>query len=53
MGEAAPDPPSLAERIRARIREALLVTTEIALQPFGTLPRSDYKSKLVDWSEAE
>jgi phenylacetate-CoA ligase len=43
---------NLAERIRHRIREVLLVTTEIVLVPFESLPRSDYKSKLVDWSEA-
>ena len=42
----------LADRIRHRIRETLLVTTEIALVPFESLPRSDYKSKLVDWSDA-
>ena len=42
----------LAERIRHRIREVLLVTTEIGVVPFELLPRSDYKSKLVDWSEA-
>ncbi|HEX9905117.1 MAG TPA: AMP-binding protein [Propylenella sp.] len=42
----------LAEAIRTRIREALMVTTEIVPVPFGALPRSDYKSKLVDWSEA-
>ncbi len=49
-GEGARD--DLAERIRHRIREALLVTTEIGLVPFESLPRTDYKSKLVDWSEA-
>ena len=38
----------LAERIRARVREALLVTTEIELVAAGGLPRSEYKSKLVD-----
>ena len=38
----------LAERIRARIREKLLVTTEIELAPAGSLPRSEYKSKLVE-----
>ena len=43
---------ALAERIRNRIREALLVNTEIVLAPYGSLPRSEYKSKLVDWSEA-
>jgi phenylacetate-CoA ligase len=42
----------LADRIRNRVRETLLVTTEIILVPHETLPRSDYKSKLVDWSEA-
>jgi phenylacetate-CoA ligase len=42
----------LSEQIRGRIREALLVNTEIALVPHGSLPRSEYKSKLVDWSEA-
>ena len=38
----------LAERIRARLRERLLVTTEIELAPPGSLPRSEYKSKLVE-----
>jgi phenylacetate-CoA ligase len=52
IGEGAAASGDLAERIRARIREALVVTTEIELLPFGTLPRSSYKSKLVDWSNA-
>jgi phenylacetate-CoA ligase len=43
---------ALAEAIERRVRETLLVATEVALVPFSTLPRSDYKSKLVDWSEA-
>ena len=38
----------LAERIRARLRDKLLVTTEIELAPAGALPRSEYKSKLVE-----
>ena len=38
----------LAERIRARLRERLVVTTEITLAPAGSLPRSEYKSKLVE-----
>ena len=38
----------LAERIRARLRETLLVTTEITLAAPGALPRSEYKSKLVE-----
>ncbi|MBF9058190.1 AMP-binding protein [Rhodobacterales bacterium HKCCSP123] len=42
----------LADRIRQRIRDKLVVTTAVELVPWGTLPRSDYKSKLVDWSAA-
>jgi phenylacetate-CoA ligase len=38
----------LAERIRERLRDKLLVTTEIELAPAGALPRSEYKSKLVE-----
>jgi phenylacetate-CoA ligase len=38
----------LADRIRARLRDKLLVTTEIELVPPGGLPRSEYKSKLVE-----
>ena len=52
LAEGAGGAPDLAERIRKRIRDALLVTTDIDLRPFGSLPRSDYKSKLVDWSDA-
>jgi phenylacetate-CoA ligase len=44
--------PELADDIRKRIRETLLVTTEIELLPYESLPRSSYKSQLVDWSEA-
>ena len=44
--------PTLAEAIVAEIRSALLFTAEIRLVPAGTLPRSDYKSKLVDYGEA-
>ena len=38
----------LADRIRARLREKLVVTTQIELVPPGALPRSEYKSKLVE-----
>jgi phenylacetate-CoA ligase len=38
----------LAERIRARLREKLLVTAEIELVAEGSLPRSEWKSKLVE-----
>jgi phenylacetate-CoA ligase len=43
-----PSQSELAERIRARVREALLVTAEIELVAAGGLPRSEYKSKLVE-----
>jgi phenylacetate-CoA ligase len=48
--EVAPgaDVEGLADRIRARLRDKLLVTTEIELVPAGGLPRSEYKSKLVE-----
>ena len=38
----------LAHRIRARVRDKLVVTTEITLAAAGSLPRSEYKSKLVE-----
>jgi phenylacetate-CoA ligase len=38
----------LAERIRTRLRDKLVVTTDIELAPPGALPRSEYKSKLVE-----
>jgi phenylacetate-CoA ligase len=50
--EAAPgsaaEQERLAERIRARLREKLLVTAEIELVAEGSLPRSEWKSKLVE-----
>jgi phenylacetate-CoA ligase len=42
----------LAVQIKQKIRDVLLVSTEIDLVSWGTLPRSDYKSKLVDWTHA-
>jgi phenylacetate-CoA ligase len=38
----------LAERIRERLRQALVVQTSVELVPFGSLQRSEYKSKLVE-----
>ena len=44
----------LAVYIRDAIRATLSVSTEVKLAPPGTLPRSEYKSKLVDYPrEAE
>jgi phenylacetate-CoA ligase len=45
---AGADVEGLAERIRARLRDKLVVTTAIELMPAGSLPRSEYKSKLVE-----
>jgi phenylacetate-CoA ligase len=42
----------LADRIEKRIRERLIVQTRVDAVPWGTLPRSDYKSRLVDWTGA-
>jgi len=36
----------MAERIRTRLRDKLVVTTEVALASEGRLPRNEYKSKL-------
>jgi phenylacetate-CoA ligase len=42
------DVAGLAEIIQKRLRDKLIVTTQIALAPEGSLPRSEYKSKLVE-----
>ena len=39
---------ALATAIRERLREALVVQTQVELVPWRTLQRSDYKSKLVE-----
>ena len=45
--DVAPDP-TLADAIRVRLRDVLVVQTEVELVPWGSLQRSDYKSTLVD-----
>ncbi|HEY3069692.1 MAG TPA: AMP-binding protein [Gaiellaceae bacterium] len=45
-GASADD--GLAEAIRERLRETLVVQARVELVPWGTLRRSDYKSKLVE-----
>jgi phenylacetate-CoA ligase len=45
--DAAPDP-ALAEAISARLRSALVVQARVDLVPFGSLERSDYKTRLVE-----
>jgi phenylacetate-CoA ligase len=46
--EAAAAPDGLADAIGHRIRELLLVRTAIELVAWGSLQRSEYKSKLVE-----
>jgi phenylacetate-CoA ligase len=43
---------ALADSIAHEIRAALVFTPEVRLVPARTLPRSDYKSKLVDYAES-
>jgi phenylacetate-CoA ligase len=38
----------LADRIRARLRDKLVFTAEVTLVPPGGLPRSEYKSMLIE-----
>jgi phenylacetate-CoA ligase len=44
--------PQLAEAIAKEIRSALLFTPEVRMVEPQALPRSDYKVKLLDYSEA-
>ncbi|MFL5890988.1 MAG: phenylacetate--CoA ligase family protein [Solirubrobacteraceae bacterium] len=48
LARDAPADPALAEAIGGRLREVLVVRARVDLVPFGTLPRSEYKSRLVD-----
>ena len=45
--DAAPDP-ALADAIGARVRSMLVVQAQVELVPWGSLQRSEYKSKLVE-----
>jgi phenylacetate-CoA ligase len=40
--------PALADAIRRRLRDVLVVDTRVELVPWGSLQRSEYKSKLVE-----
>jgi phenylacetate-CoA ligase len=40
--------PALAEAIRDRLRGALVVQASVDLVPWGSLQRSEYKSKLME-----
>jgi phenylacetate-CoA ligase len=45
--DAGPDE-ALAEKIREKLREVLVVQTRVELVPWGSLERSEYKSSLVE-----
>ncbi len=49
LAEGGAADPALAEDIARAIRERLMVGAEVTLVSWGSLPRSDYKSKLVAW----
>jgi phenylacetate-CoA ligase len=44
---AEPDP-ALVQAICDRVRSVLVVQAEVELVPWGSLPRSDYKSRLLE-----
>ena len=47
LAPGAAEDPTLAEAIRDRLREALVVQASVELVPWGSVQRSEYKSKLV------
>ena len=48
LSENAPADPQLVDAIRGRLRDVLVVQTAVELVPWGSLQRSEYKSRLVD-----
>ena len=48
LAEGEPAATDLAEAIRDRLREALVFQARVELVPWGSLGRSEYKSKLVE-----
>jgi phenylacetate-CoA ligase len=48
LAQGASASPALADEIGARLRSALVVQTQVELVPWGSLERSEYKSKLLE-----
>jgi phenylacetate-CoA ligase len=48
LARAVTAEPALAEAIRERLRNVLVFQAQVELVPWGSLRRSEYKSKLVD-----
>jgi phenylacetate-CoA ligase len=51
LGRDVPADAGLADTIRERLRAVLVVQTHVELVPWGSLQRSEYKSKLVAYPE--
>lgn len=51
LGPNVEAPSGLAEQIEARLRERLVARLKVELVPYGSLPRSEYKSRLVKPAE--
>jgi phenylacetate-CoA ligase len=50
-GDVAPD--GLAQAIEQAVRATLVATVRVTLVPFGSIARSEYKTKLLDFGDAE
>jgi phenylacetate-CoA ligase len=48
LAQGADADDALGQAIAEKVRNALVVQAEVELVPFGTLQRSEYKSKLVE-----
>jgi len=51
-GQTAPDE-ALARAIEQAVRATLVATIRVTLLPFGSIARSEYKTKLLDFGDAE
>lgn len=51
--DTATPPPGLKEKIADAVRKQLIVTVDIELVPYGSLPRGEYKTRLVDYSHID
>jgi phenylacetate-CoA ligase len=48
LARGAPADDDLADAIRARLRDVLVVSTRVDLVPWGSIERSAYKATLVE-----
>ncbi|MDH5334639.1 MAG: phenylacetate--CoA ligase family protein, partial [Thermoleophilia bacterium] len=48
LGRGVTGDADLADAIRGRIRDVLVIQARVDLVPWGSLERSEYKSRLVD-----